>query len=149
MNQNQHILLVDDNEDDVFFMKRALEAASISNPIFVAEDGQKAVDYLAGIAPFTDRIACPLPGLVFLDLKLPRKRGLDVLAWIRERENLRSVVVIVLTSSQEPSDLRQAYRLGANSYLVKPNANERLDALVRAVKDYWLEFNTFDPVNPG
>jgi CheY-like chemotaxis protein len=125
-------------------MQRALEAAEISNPIFVAEDGLKAVEYLSGAGQFSDRTAFPLPALVFLDLKMPGKTGLDVLAWLRQQKALRSVVVIILTSSQEPSDLRQAYHLGANSYLVKPSTTGRLRELVCAVKDYWLGFNLFD-----
>lgn len=140
------ILLVDDSEDDVFFMQRALEAAAISNPVFVAEDGLKATDYLSGTGQYSDRTAFPLPALIFLDLKMPGKKGLDVLAWLRQQEALRGIVVIILTSSQEPSDLRQAYRLGANSYLVKPSTTERLCELVRAVKAYWLEFNHFDRI---
>ena len=146
MSQSETILLVEDNEDDVFFLKRALEGAAISNPVFVAADGQKAIDYFAGAGEFADRAKFPLPILVFLDLKLPVKKGLDVLAWLRQQESLRSVVVVVLTTSQEPSDLRRAYRLGANSYLVKPARTERLGALVRAVREYWLEFNVFDSV---
>lgn len=138
------ILLVDDSEDDVFFMQRALKSAAISNPIFVAEDGLKAIDYLSGTGQFTDRTAFPLPGLIFLDLKMPGKKGLDVLAWLREQQDLRSIVVVILTSSQEPSDLRQAYQLGANSYLVKPSTAARLRELVQSVKSYWLEFNLFD-----
>ena len=138
------ILLVDDSEDDVFFMQRALKSADISNPVFVAEDGLKAVDYLSGAGQFTDRTAFPLPGLIFLDLKMPGKIGLEVLAWLRQQEHLRSIVVVILTSSQEPSDLRDAYRLGANSFLVKPSTTERLRELVQSVKSYWLEFNLFD-----
>ena len=139
------ILLVDDSEDDVFFMQRALKNAAISSPVFVAEDGLKAMDYLAGNGQFSDRTAFPLPALLFLDLKMPGKKGLDVLAWLRQQEHLRSIVVVILTSSQEPSDLRQAYHLGANSFLLKPSTSERLGQLVAAVKAYWLEFNLFDP----
>ncbi len=138
------ILLVDDSEDDVLFMQLAIEDAAIRNPIVVAEDGLKAMDYLAGTGQFSDRAAFPLPVLMFLDLKMPGKKGLDVLAWMRQQEHLRAIVVVVLTSSQEPSDLRQAYRLGANSYLVKPSTTHRLRELVKAVKAYWLEFNLFD-----
>ena len=144
MNQDQPILLIEDSEDDVFFMRRALRDACISNPLFVAGDGQKAVDYLSGAAEFSDRSKFPIPTLVFLDLKLPVKTGLDVLSWLREQESLCSVVVVVLTSSQEPKDLRQAYRLGANSYLVKPGTTSRLAELMRVVKAYWLEVNLFD-----
>ena len=127
-------------------MQRALQDAAIPNPVIIAEDGLKAVDYLSGAGQFSDRTAFPLPALLFLDLKMPGKTGLDVLAWLRQQEALRSIVVIILTSSQEPLDLRRAYHLGANSYLVKPSTTHRLRELVRAVKVYWLEFNLFDQI---
>jgi CheY-like chemotaxis protein len=144
VSSTQPILLVEDSEDDVFFMQRALQRARVANPVFVVEDGQKAVDYLSGAGQYGDRSAFPLPALIFLDLKLPGKKGLDVLGWLRQELALRTVIVVILTSSQEPSDLRRAYHLGANSYLVKPSSSERLDELVRAMKNYWLEFNLFD-----
>lgn len=136
------ILLVEDNEDDVFLMKRALAAASISNPLFVVEDGEQALQYMEGVAPF-NREEHPLPVIIFLDLKLPIKRGLDVLAWIRSREQFAQIVVVVLTSSNEASDLREAYRLGANSYLVKPPTAAQLTDLAKAFKWYWLEYNQY------
>jgi CheY-like chemotaxis protein len=144
MNDKEAILLVEDNEDDVFLMRRAIEKAAIANPLFVVEDGQQAIDYLSGTERFGDRTAFPLPALIFLDLKLPGKKGLEVLEWLRKQETLRRVVVVILTSSQEPNDLRRAYDLGANSFLVKPARSERLEAMVKAVKEYWLEFNMFD-----
>jgi CheY-like chemotaxis protein len=137
------ILLVEDNEDDVFLMKRALKAAGIINPLHIVEDGQQAIDYLSGTGAYSDRQVHPLPVVVFLDLKLPMKRGLDVLSWIREQTELQNLVVVVLTSSNEPSDLKEAYRLGANSYVVKPPTATQLVELAKAFKWYWLEFNEF------
>jgi CheY-like chemotaxis protein len=149
MTTNRAILLVEDNEDDVFLMKRALKAAQIANPLFVVEDGQQAVDYLSGTGQFSDRQAHPFPAVVFLDLKLPMKSGLEVLEWIRAQEHLENLVVLVLTSSSEPSDLKRAYSLGANSYLVKPpTANQLLD-LAKAFKWYWLEFNRYEGSAPA
>lgn len=138
------ILLVEDNEDDVFLMKRALKAAGIVNPLYVAEDGQQAIDYLAGNGAFAARDQHPVPAIVFLDLKLPMKGGLQVLQWIRAQGQLEGVVVVVLTSSNEPSDLREAYKLGANSYVVKPPTAAQLIDLAKAFKWYWLEFNRFE-----
>jgi CheY-like chemotaxis protein len=138
------ILLVEDNEDDAFLMKRALKSAGIVNPLCVAEDGQQAMDYLSATGEFADRAAHPLPAIVFLDLKLPLKGGLDVLAWIRKQTDLENLVVVVLTSSSEPSDLKEAYRLGANSYVVKPPTAGQLLDLAKAFKWYWLEFNQFE-----
>ena len=141
---NRALLLVEDNEDDVFLMKRALKGARVVNPLLVVEDGQQAVDYLGGAGKFADREQYPLPAVVFLDLKLPLLSGHDVLAWIRRQRELESLVVIVLTSSNEPSDLNRCYALGANSYVVKPPTPEQLEDLAKAFKWYWLEYNQFD-----
>jgi len=141
---NRALLLVEDNEDDVFLMKRALKGARVMNPLLVVEDGQEAVDYLSGAGKFADRDQYPLPAVVFLDLKLPLISGHDVLAWIRRQRELESLVVIVLTSSNEPSDLNRCYALGANSYVVKPPTPEQLEELAKAFKWYWLEYNQFD-----
>jgi CheY-like chemotaxis protein len=144
MTTNRAILLVEDNEDDVFLMQRALKGARVINPMFVVEDGQEAVDYLGGAGKFADRETYPLPAIVFLDLKLPLISGHDVLAWVRRQKELESLVVIVLTSSNEASDLSRCYALGANSYLVKPPTPEQLEDLANAFKWYWLEYNRFD-----
>lgn len=141
---NRALLLVEDNEDDVFLMKRALKGAHVINPLYVVEDGQEAVDYLAGAGKFADRANYPLPAVVFLDLKLPFLSGHDVLAWIRRQKELDALVVIVLTSSNEASDLSRCYALGANSYVVKPPTPEQLEELAKAFKWYWLEYNQFD-----
>ena len=136
-------MLVEDNEDDVFLMKRALKAAAIKNPLHVVEDGQQAIDYLAGLGKFEDRAKYPLPSVIFLDLKLPIKSGMEVLSWLRHQPGMEQVVVLVLTSSSEPSDLKQSYKLGANSYLVKPPTVEKLLELAKACKGFWFEFNRF------
>jgi CheY-like chemotaxis protein len=138
------ILLVEDNEDDVFLMERAIQGAGIRNPMVVVPDGQEAINYLSGAGKYGDRTKFPLPAVVFLDLKLPLKSGHEVLQWIREREELQNIVVVVLTSSNEPSDVRRAYALGANSYLVKPPTPEQLVDMAKSFKWYWLEYNRFD-----
>ncbi len=143
MTTNSAILLIEDNEDDVFLMRRALQGARVANPLHVVEDGQEAVDYLGGAGKFADRDMYPLPAVAFLDLKLPYLSGHDVLAWIRKQKELEALVVIVLTSSNEASDLSRCYALGANSYLVKPPTPEQLEDLAKAFKWYWLEYNHF------
>lgn len=140
MTANRAILLVEDNNDDVFLMKRALQGARIVNPVIIVETGQEAIDYLSGTGKFADRDSYPIPAVIFLDLKLPFLFGHEVLAWIRCRKEFESLVVIVLTSSNEASDLSRCYSLGANSYLVKPPTREQLEGLAKAFKWQWLEY---------
>jgi CheY-like chemotaxis protein len=145
MTASRAILLVEDNIDDVFIMKRAFRDAALKNPLHVVEDGDEAVSYLSGLGKFGDRTSYPLPAIVFLDLKLPLKSGHEVLEWMRAQEQFDSTVIVVLTSSEEPNDIKKAYRLGANSYLVKPPTPEELLDMAKAFKWYWLEYNEFEP----
>jgi CheY-like chemotaxis protein len=131
------ILVVEDTEDDVFFLKRALKAASIGNPVQVVEDGQKAIDYLSGTGPYSDRETYPLPFLVLLDLKLPLVMGLDVLKWIRARSEYDGILVAVLTSSQQDQDLTATTQLGGNFYFVKPPTPQKLSELVKKLATDW------------
>lgn len=148
MTTERWILLVDDNEDDVFLMERAIKGAGIKNPMFVVGDGEEAIQYLAGTGKFSDREKYPVPAIVFLDLKLPFKTGHEVLEWMRQQPELESVVVVVLTSSNQPSDIRRSYSLGANSYLIKPPTPEQLVEMAKSFRWYWLEYNRFDDSPP-
>jgi CheY-like chemotaxis protein len=125
------ILLVEDTDDDVFFLMRALKAAEIPNPVQVAADGQQALDYLSGTGVYADRATYPLPFLVLLDLKLPYVMGLDVLKWIRARPEFDGIIVAVLTSSQQDQDITETTRLGGNFYFVKPPSKQKLIELMR------------------
>ncbi len=145
MTEDSAILIVEDNEDDVVLTKRALKFAGVTNPLFVVETGADAVDYLSGANAFQDREKHPLPGVVFLDLKLPLMSGHEVLAWIRAQRHLEGLVVVVLTSSNEPSDLRRSYSLGANSYLVKPLNAQQLVDLAKALQWTWLKPEAAQP----
>lgn len=135
------ILLVEDSEDDVFFMERALKLAGGKTVLKVAKDGQGAVDYLGGIREYADRKEYPMPSLVLLDLKLPRVPGLEVLRWIRSRPELQTMPVVILTSSGERADLERGYRLGANSFMVKPSESDDLLGLAKCLSDYWFKYN--------
>jgi len=143
MNPNATILLVEDDPNDVFLMKRALKRAAIPNPLQIAEDGQEAINYLAGTGEFADRNAYPIPNLVFLDLKLPYKSGFEVLEWMKTHPLLESTLVVVLTSSSEEKDIRESYRLGAKSFLIKPPTQTMLLELMLSLKDYWLMRNEY------
>ena len=135
------ILLVEDSEDDVFFMERAIKLAGGRTSLKVAKDGQMAVDYLSGIREYADRKEYPVPSLVLLDLKLPRVPGLEVLRWIRARPELQTLPVVILTSSGERADLERGYRLGANSFMVKPSESDDLLGLAKCLSDYWFKYN--------
>jgi CheY-like chemotaxis protein len=141
------ILHVEDNEDDQFFLKRAFAAAGVQNAINFVEDGEKALDYLSGKGHFANREQYPLPCLVILDLKLPKLHGLEVLKWIRAQKVLKSIVVVILSSSPLRNDVDMAYDLGANSFIVKPLTAEQMNHLARLVKEYWLERNEFPSVS--
>ena len=135
------ILQVDDDPNDVFLLQHAMTNAGVTNPIQVATDGQQAIDYLSGSGKFADRKEFPLPCLVLLDLKLPHVMGLDVLKWIREQRG-PALVTIILSASAEDADIAAAYRLGANAFLTKPSEASKLEAMAKAIKDFWLTHNT-------
>jgi CheY-like chemotaxis protein len=120
------VLLVEDNDDDVFLMQRALKQAKINFPLQVVVNGQEALDYLNGAGKFSNRAQYPVPGLIFLDLKLPYIHGFEVLDWIRQHEPLKALPVIVLTSSAEDRDRQRAQALDAKAFLVKPPNPEML-----------------------
>ena len=120
------ILLVEDDENDVFFFRRALRKAGVELPVRVLVDGEEAVHYLNGDGKFGDRSAHPLPDIIFLDLKLPFISGMEVLEHIQKQPSLSSIDVIILTSSPEERDRKRAFELGAKDYLVKPAASHTL-----------------------
>ncbi len=124
--RRQLILLVEDNEDDVFFMRRALQKAGVELPLQIVMDGQQALDYLAGKDAYGDRGRFPIPNLIFLDLKLPYVHGFGVLSWLRSQTSLQDLPVVVLTSSPEDRDRQKAQELGAKAYLVKPPTRETI-----------------------
>jgi CheY-like chemotaxis protein len=135
------ILLVEDSEDDQLLIKRAFAKAKLSNPLHVVDDGDKALAYLKGEGAYADRSDHPLPTIILLDLKLPRRSGHEVLQWLRGNDELKQIPVVILTSSAENADIKRAYELGANSYLVKPVEFEDLLAMVRQVGVYWFLMN--------
>ena len=123
-------LLVEDNEDDAFFMQRAFEEARLKNPLHIVTDGQQAIRYLAGENGYADRAKHPAPDLIFLDLKMPGMDGFEVLAWIRKEQNSK-VPVAILTSSPEEIDRKRARELGADCYLLKPPTTAMLMSCCR------------------
>ena len=135
------ILLAEDNSTDALMVRRAFTKARLQGTLDVVDDGDKAVAYLSGQGEFADRARHPLPALLLLDLKLPRRSGLEVLAWLRQQPGLRRLPVVVLTSSEESADINRAYEEGANSYLVKPVDFDALLEMVKGLGLYWLVLN--------
>jgi CheY-like chemotaxis protein len=135
---NFTILLVEDDADDVLLIKRAFLKAKIANPIQVVSDGDEAVAYLSGAGRYCDRGHFPLPVLILLDLKLPRRSGFEVLEWLRSQPELKRTPVVILTSSKETVDINRAYEIGVNSYLLKPVTFEALQEIVQTINVYWL-----------
>jgi CheY-like chemotaxis protein len=144
VNEVKPILQVEDDPNDVFFLKRVMERTEMETPVRVAVDGQEAIDYLKGAGKFADRGLFPFPCLVLLDLKLPYVMGLDVLKWIRSQP-MGFLPVIIFTASAEPADVATAYRLGATAFLTKPSETSKLEGIVRAIKEFWLIHNRLPP----
>ena len=136
------ILLAEDDENDAWLVKRALSRGDIHNPVMVARDGQEAIDYLEGTGPFADREQFPLPTIVLLDIKMPKKNGLEVLEWIRRNGGggLKLLPVIIMSSSSIQEDIDRAYQLGVNAYLVKPTAFDELVETLKATTEFWKDF---------
>jgi CheY-like chemotaxis protein len=130
MDNERLILIVEDTPEDFELLKIAIRKSGKTNPIQIVSDGREAIDYLCGSGKYADRELYPFPGVLFLDLKLPRMDGFDVLKWLKDHEHCKTVPVMVLTSSALERDVTLAYQLGANCYMVKP---QRLDDLVRMV----------------
>ncbi len=138
------ILLVEDSPADVELTLRAFRRRRLSNPVAVARDGEEALDYVHGRGTFAG--GAPLPGIVLLDLRLPRVDGLEVLRQMKADTRYRSIPVVVLTTSEEDRDVRASYELGAASYIVKPVEFDKFLEVVERIDLYWILTNVPPPV---
>lgn len=138
MSEQAVILLAEDREDDILLIRRAFSRGNIPNPIQVVRDGEEAILYLEGRGKYAHRDEYPLPALLLLDLKMPKKNGFEVIKWVRRRPALAALRILVLTSSESLRDVNLAYKLGANSFLVKPLEFENCVQLGAVIRDYWL-----------
>lgn len=132
------ILLVEDSPSDVLLIRRALKKAGVDNPLVELQDGDMGVAYLEGRDGYADREKYPLPAVVLLDLKLPKRSGFEVLTWARSQPGLKRLPIVVLTSSREVQDVDRAYELGANSYLVKPVSLAAFTDMIGQLHRYWM-----------
>ena len=132
------ILLVEDDLNDIFLVKRAFKIARIQNPLQVVTDGQEAINYLRGEGKYADREAYPLPKLIVMDIKMPRLSGFDVLEWVKgDGKPLRRIPIVIVSSSDNPEDINRAYELGANAYMVKPVEFRGVEHLFESITHYW------------
>jgi CheY-like chemotaxis protein len=138
---NFTIMLAEDDDNDVFFVRRALKTAEINNPLIVVTDGALAIEYLRGDGAYADRQQHPLPKLVLLDIKMPKRTGLEVLEWLRsnESEKLKRLPVIIMSSSNQQIDIDRAYELGVNAYLVKPRGFLELVEVMKKTTEFWRD----------
>ena len=132
------VLLVEDDANDTILIQRSLRQAGLSNRLVVLSDGQQAVNYLTGHGPYRDRMQYPLPVLILLDLGLPKVSGFEFLEWLRNEPELNGLPVVVLTGSAFSPDIKKAYALGANSFLVKPNDSAEMATMLKSTTEYWL-----------
>lgn len=132
------VLVADDDANDVFFLRRAFQKAGLACPIVDVPDGEKAINYLSGSDGFSDRSQFPVPSLLFLDLKMPKVSGFEVLEWLQKNDGLTKLRIVVLSSSNLPSDMQKARLLGAHDYRVKPADIDDMIAMVKDVANRWL-----------
>ena len=132
------ILLAEDQEFDLWFMRRALKKAAVPNPIFVARDGQEAIDYLEGQGAYSDRKTYPLPSMLLLDLDMPRVDGFGVLAWLQTQPAFEGIPKVVLSGSGLEANALKARELGADEYRAKPTAPDELTQIVHELHARWL-----------
>jgi CheY-like chemotaxis protein len=142
----QGILLVEDDENDVFFLKRAMIKTGLSLAVQVARDGREAISYMSGAGIHADRATYPMPCCIFLDLKMPFISGFEFLEWLRNQPALSHFAVIVLTSSPEDRDQSRALQLGARAYLIKPPTAEMILNALKSVPECTLNAALTSPV---
>jgi CheY-like chemotaxis protein len=138
MTSSKVVLYAEDDENDVFLMQRAFSKLQISAPLQTVSDGKETISYLSGTAPYNNREKYPQPQLLLMDLSMPGKHGLEVLKWMKEEPSLADLPVLVLSSSNQESDIHRAYQLGANGYIIKPGDPKELLNVVRNIQEYWL-----------
>ena len=137
MRNHAPILVAEDDENDAFILKRALEEAGATCPVHFCADGAEARSYFRGEGLYDDRKRFALPWLLITDLKMPKIDGLDLLKWVRAHPDYRMIPTIVLSASGQFPDIQEAYRSGANSYLVKPSGYNNLVERMKLLLGYW------------
>ena len=131
------VLVAEDNSDDALLMQRAFKSQGLTNPLHIVTDGTEVLRYLKGEGPFSDRVAHPYPDVIILDLKMPRMNGFEVLEWLQQNKDKSVIPTLVWSSSADARDVKRAYCLGANGYLMKPTDFQQFKQMVGDVMRYW------------
>jgi CheY-like chemotaxis protein len=139
INKPLPILIADDDEDDRLMTKEALKEARLANDLYFVEDGEELMDYLHNRGQYKDKKEAPCPGLILLDLNMPRKDGRQALKEIKADPKLKQIPIVVLTSSKEDGDITSTYDLGVSSYITKPVTFAALVEVMISLKSYWID----------
>lgn len=136
------ILMADDDDDDILLTQKALEKGKLLNPLYTVHDGEELLDYLFHRGNYTDEASAPRPGIILLDLNMPRKDGREALKEIKADEDLRDIPIVVFTTSKAEEDIYRSYKLGVNSFITKPVTFESLIDVIQMLGKYWFEIVT-------
>lgn len=131
------ILVFEDDPNDALLLQRALKKNNMNNPVHIVTNGEEGLAYLQRQGPYADRGRFPFPRVILLDLKMPRKGGLEVLEYLRAHPSLKVIPTIVFTSSRETQDIERAYDLGANAFMVKPHDFDGLVQIMQKIREFW------------
>jgi CheY-like chemotaxis protein len=140
------ILMADDDPDDRMLAEDALRESHLTNQLVCVEDGEELIDYLFRRGKYTDPATSPRPGVILLDLNMPRKDGREALKEIKAHPELRNIPIVVMTTSKAEEDIYRTYNMGANSFIVKPVTFESLVEVMRSIGRYWFEIVQLPPV---
>ncbi|MEX1258244.1 MAG: response regulator [Gemmatimonadota bacterium] len=139
------VLIADDDEEDRLLMREAFDACGLENPLYFVFDGENCLDFLGRRGSYAEPGAAPRPGIIFLDLKMPGMTGFEVVEAIKRDSQLRSIPVVVVTTSDAEEDVARSYELGVSGYVTKPVTFDGLVQAVGVLKDYWFETVALPP----
>ncbi|MGL6340941.1 MAG: response regulator [Waterburya sp.] len=138
-NNQQPLLIIEDSDEDFAALTRMINQAKISNPVYRCEDGEEALEFLYRQGEYADETLSPRPSLIVLDLNLPGTDGREILAELKQNQDLKTIPVVIFSTSSHPRDVDACYRHGISGYIVKPMNTNRLNQLVKTFLDYWFQ----------
>jgi CheY-like chemotaxis protein len=136
------ILMADDDEDDILLTRKALERGKLINPLYTVQNGEELLNYLNHQGDYTDEAKAPRPGVILLDLNMPKKDGREALKEIKSNADLKDIPIVVFTTSKAEEDVYRSYKLGVNSFITKPVTFENLIEVMQMLGKYWFEIVT-------